>query len=232
MLTFFLVGLLVYQNGDTLQFKDDTTVVDIIILENSQYHDTLKQIVVRQGKVSEDNKHYLIYEAVHRDSEEVLQSKIAFYDAGNNLLWVEQTDGERNISYDFSGIYNGHLVITVWDRMSSYPDVSVIKDGEKIKVIKKDDWQQLVDYRVSPNGRYILFHTRNPHGGKTWDYLHFYDLDEMIAWDYLFPVCISCKRGRIFLSVDDDGRSECVYKGEHRVFSKDGILEEIFMKIQ
>ncbi|MDH4210502.1 MAG: hypothetical protein OEV79_03555 [candidate division WOR-3 bacterium] len=232
MITFFLVGLLVYQNADTLQFTDQDSVVDIIILEDEDYSDSLGQIVVRRGRVSEDHMYYLIYEAVQAGDEEVVHSKISFYDAGKNLLWEELGQEGRNISYDFSGIYDGILVVTIWDRLSSDPSFFVVKDGEKVEIIEEGEWQQLLDYRVSPNGQYFLFYTRNPRNGKTWDYLYFYDLGDRRDWDYLFPICMSCKRGWVDINVDDDGRSEAIYKGEHRIFSRGGVLEEIFMKLQ
>ncbi len=232
MITFFLIGLLVYQNADTLQFIDQDSIVDIIILEDEDCGDSLGRIVVRLGKVSDDHKSYLVYEAMQAGEEDVVQSKISFYDVDKNLVWEELGQEGRNISYDFSGIYGGALVVTIWDRLSSDPDFFVVKDGEKIKIIDKGEWQQLLDYKISPNGQYFLFYTRNPRNGKTWDYLYFYDLVERRDWDYLFPTCMSCKRGWVDINVDDSGRSEAVYKGEHRVFSKAGVLEEIFMKIQ
>lgn len=232
MVTLFLFGLLVYQNGDTLHFVEQDSVVDVMILEDSIIVCDTGYVTVKRGKVSEDHKYYLIHEAVILDNEEVVRSKVTFFDADKNLLWEEKGKEGRNLSYEFSGIYSGLLVVTIWDRHGSDPVFYVIKGGEKVEIIEKGEWQQLLDFRVSPNGRYLFFYTRNPYGGKMWDYLYFYDLIERKDWEYLFPTCMSCKRGWVEISVDENGRSEAVYKGEHRVFSKDGTLEEIFMKIQ
>lgn len=231
MITLFLVGMLVYQNGDTLQFVTQDSVVDIIILEDSVIVGGTGYVTVRQGKVSEDHTCYLIHEAVILDGDEVVRSKVTFLDADKNLLWEEEGEEGRNISYDFCGIYSGIMVVTLWDRHGGYPVFYAIKDGEKVEIIEKGEWQQLLDYKVSPNGRYFFFYARNPYSGKMWDYLYFYDLVERRDWEYLFPTCMSCKRGWVDISIDDGGRAEAVYKGEHRVFSKTGVLEEIFMKI-
>ncbi len=231
MITLFLVSMLVYQNGDTLQFVAQDSVVDTMVLEHSIEVAGTGYVTVKQGKVSEDHKYYLIHEAVILDNEEVVRSKVTFFDADKNPIWEEQREDGRNISYDFSGIYSGLLVVTVWDRHGGDPVLYVMKDGEKVEIIKKGEWQQLLDYKVSPNGRYFFFYTRNPYSGKMWDHLYFYDLVERQDWEYLFPTCMSCKRGWVEISVDDSGRSEAVYKGEHRVFSKTGEIEEIFMKI-
>lgn len=232
VITFFLLGLLVYQNGDTLQFMEQDSVVDIIILEDSVLVVGTESVAVKQGKVSEDHKYYLIHEALIVSGEEVVRSKVTFYDADKNLLWEEGGQAGRNISYDFSGIYSGLLVVTVWDRHGGDPAFYVMKEGAKVDIIKEGEWQQLLDFKVSPNGRYFFFYTRNPYGRKTWDYLYFYDLVEQRDWEYVFPTCMSCKRGWVDISIDDDGRSEAVYKGEHRIFAKDGTLEDIFMKIR
>lgn len=232
MITLLMFGLLVFQNGDTLQFVAQDSVVDIIILEDSVVAGGTGYLTVKQGKISEDHEYYLIHEAIISDREEVVRSRVTFFDADKNLLWEETGEEGRNISYDFSGIYSGLLVVTIWDRHGADPVFYVIEDGEKVEIIEKGEWQQLLDFRVSPNGRYLFFYTRNPYGGKAWDYLYFYDLVERKDWEYLFPTCMSCKRGWVEISIADDGRSEAVYKGEHRVFSKDGTLQEIFMRIQ
>jgi len=231
MIALFLVGMLVYQNGDTLKFVTQDSVVDIIILEDSVAVAGTGYVTVKQGKVSEDHKYYLIHEAVILGGEEVVRSKVTFFDADKNPLWEEHREEGRIISYEFSGIYRGLFVVTIWDRHGGDPCFYVLKDGEKVDIIETGEWQQLLDYKVSPNGRYFFFYTRNPYSEKLWDYLYFYNLFERRDWEYLFPTCMSCRRGWVDISVDDSGRAEAVYKGEHRVFSKTGVLEEIFMKI-
>ncbi len=236
MIMFLLVGLLVHQSGDTIKFMEGEVLVDIIILQTDQHEDSIGQRSIRRAGVSEDHRRYFIHELIYGDVKEteegeILYSKISFYDVEQNLLWEKRVEPPRNISYDYSGIYSGLMVVTEWDKHCGNPSFSIVNDGEKIEIIEEDDWQQLMGFKISPNGQYLLFHTRNPYGGKTWDYLYFFDLNEKISWDYLFPICLTCKRGTVGLGVDDSGRSEAVYKNEHRIFSKQGVLIDVFRKV-
>lgn len=224
----FLVCNLVYQSGDTIQFIDSGELVDIMILGDSMSVDGLEQRTVRRGKVSDDHRVFSIHEAVYHKEDEILSSKISFYDASMNVLWEERAEGSRSISYELSGAHNEFFYVGTWDQYFGNPTFSVIFDGEKIDLIKEGEWEQVVDHKISPNGQYFLFHTRNPYNYRSWDYIYFYDLNTKSAWDYLFPVCVSCKRATIDLKVDNDGRAEVVYKNEHRVFSKLGTLEGLF----
>jgi hypothetical protein len=62
------------------------------------------------------------------------------------------------------------------------------------------------------------------------DSIYFYDLIAAKDWDYLFPSCLSCKKSRIYLEVDNDGRAEVIHKNEHRVFTSGGILTDIYLR--
>jgi hypothetical protein len=231
MIFLLVVGTLVFQNGDTIRFIDDGDLVDIIVLGNSIETDSAGRRLARRGKVSDDNRFLSIHEAVYGSGDEVLTSKVSFYDANRNLLWEERGVGSRSIAHELSGVHNKLFIVGTWEQFSINPTFSVIIDSAKIDLIKEGEWEQVVDYKVSPNGKYFLFHTRNPYNYKTWDYIYFYDLDTRNAWDYLFPTCVSCKRARIDLRVDDEGRAEVVYKNEHRIFSKLGTLEDLFLKL-
>ena len=236
MIIFLLVGLLVHQSGDTIKFMEGDVLIDIIVLQTDEHEDNIGQKSIRRAGTSEDHQRYFIHETTYKDTketerDEILYSKISFYDVEQNLLWEERAEPPRNISYDYSGIYGGLMFVTTWDKHCGNPAFFVVNDGEKIEIIEEDDWQQLMGFKISPNGQYLLFHTRNPYGGKTWDYLFFFDLSDRISWDYLFPICFSCKRGTVALSVDDRGRSEAVYKNEYRIFSKQGVLVDVFRKV-
>lgn len=231
MIFLLLVGTLVFLNGDTIRFVDNGDLVDIIVLGDSIEIDSTGRRLARRGKVSDDNRFLSICEAEYGSDDEVSTSKVSFYDANRNLLWEERGEGSRSIAQELSGVHNNLFFIGTWERLSINPTFSVILDSTKIDLIKDGEWEQVVDFKVSPNGKYFLFHTRNPYNYKTWDYIYFYDLDTRNAWDYLFPTCVSCKRARIDLYVDDEGRAEVVYKNEHRIFSKRGTLEDLFLKL-
>lgn len=229
-----LFGTLVFQNGDTLFFARDSSYADTVVMHTGIVDGRESLRVTEKAKVSPDNATYLIHSAVYglTAPESLLSSTITFYDAKKKKLLEERSKGGRNISYDLSSIHDSLLVVTTWDQQYRKPALYVVKDDKKIEIVKKGDWERIVNYEVSSNNRYVLFHTRNPYHEKPWDYIYFYDLTTGRNWDYLFPSCLSCKKSRIYLKVNNDGRSEVIHKNEHRVFSPDGVLEDIYLKMQ
>jgi hypothetical protein len=189
-------------------------------------------VIIKQAKVSPSEKRCFVHETVQdMENDSLLRTKISFYDAGGSVLFEASAAGDRSISYELSEIRDSLIVITKWDRIYRHPSFDVIKNGEKVELIKDGEWQRIVSYEISPNDRYILFHTRKPYYGKPWDYIYFWDLKTGRTWDYIFPTCLSCKKGRIELGVDDSGQSEVIHKKEHRIFSREGLLLDIFMKM-
>ena len=233
MILIFLLNVLVHQSGDTLMFMENSEIVERVILNEHVAGDSSRQIVVQQAKVSPNKRRYLVYEAVHNiENDSLLHSKISFYDSEKQKLYEESTVGSRHISFELSDVRDSIFVITHCDRFYREPAFFVIMPGETVEVIKEGEWQRIVSYEISSNDKYIVFHTRNPYHGKPWDYIYFWDLETREDWEYLFPTCLSCKKARIFLGVDAEGRAEVVHKKEHRIFSKEGMLLDIFMKMQ
>ena len=72
---------------------------------------------------------------------------------------------------------------------------------------------------------------RKRYSRKLWDYLYFIDLQTKQNWEYMFPTCLSCKRTNITLAIDDNGQVEAVHRAEHRVFSSEGKLIDIFLQV-
>jgi hypothetical protein len=234
MMILFLIGSLVFQNGDTLFFMKESTYADTIILDVWFVDGRESFRVVRQAKTASDNMTYFIHTATYSETEpeSLVSTRITFYNAEKKKLGEEKETGSRNISFELSNIYDSMLIVTTWGRDYGNPAVLVIKDGKKTQIIKEMDWLRIVSYQVSPNNRYILFHTRNPFHAILWDYIYFYDLETGNDWDYVFPTCLSCKKARIELEINDSGRSEVVHKNEHRIFSPEGVLEDIYLKLQ
>lgn len=231
MISLLLVGTLVFQNGDTLQFVENDHAVETVVYADSTLNDSLGTLMIRRARVADDNRFFLVYEARQRGDDEVLSSRIAFYDAGKNLLFEETGRDARNISFELSGIDNGRFIVATWDKHCGNPGIFVLSSDVRTEIIKEGDWDQVLDHVISPNGRYFLFHARNPYGNKIWDYIYFYDFSTGATWDYLLPVCASCRRMRVGLGVDDDGRSEVTYSTERRVFSGSGELLDISVGI-
>ena len=229
-----LIGTIIVQNGDTLFFGEEGSFNDTLILHANADDDTGVVRVIEKAKVSPDGGSYLIYSTTCRksDPESLLSSKITFYDAEKKKLFEEEGKGEKNVSFELSDSYDSLFIVASWDHFNSNPSFDVIKDGARTQIVKEGDWRNIVSYKISPNRRYLLFHTRNPYHDKLWDYIYFYDLDTGSHWDYIFPACLSCKRSRIDLGLDENGRSTVIHKQEHRVFSPEGILEDIYLKLQ
>ena len=233
MIFLLLFNVYVFQKGDTLIFKENDKIVEIMVLAGQQTNAGPGRIVIEQAKVSSDNRKYFVYETVrdvNRDS--VLHTKLSVFDARKNRVLEEETAGLRNLSYELSSLHDSLFVVASWDHFYCNPSLTVIKDEERIDVIEEGQWQRIVSYKVSPHNQYMLFHARKPYRNKLWDYIYFYNLKSGESWDYMFPTCLSCKKARIDLNVYDDGRSEVIHKREHRIFSKDGTLEDIFLKLQ
>lgn len=233
MIVFFLINALVFQQGDTLIFMEQDSVLKIwFINEDMQQADSSEKKLIRKTKVSLNNKFFLIYEEKLGFNDVCLQSKIIFYDANRKELWRESRGDTRKMSYDLSNVYDSLFIIVDWDKYNKNPTFSIIKNKKKNIVIQQGEWKRIVNYKISPNCRYLVFHTKNPYSGKLWDYIYFIDLKTKKNWEYLFPMCLSCKRYKIDLDIDDNGEADVIYRGEHRIFSKEGKLINIFIKFE
>ncbi len=234
MFVFFLINALVYQKGDTLLFVEHDSIVDRwVVSSDIEQGDSLEIKVSRKAKVSSNNNLFLIYEERRGPNYEHLQSQIVFYDTDKRVLWSESHDDTMKILFDLSDIYDSLFVIVVSDASGRNPELYVINDSlKKNTVIEKNEWIRLLSYKISPNKRFLVAHTRKLHFRKPWDYIYFIDLKTKKNWEYLFPTCVSCKRARISVDIDDTGEVEVVYKAEHRVFSKEGKLIDIYQKIE
>lgn len=228
-----LLSATVFQNGDTLFFTIDSTSVDTIVMQEYVIEGKEPARVTEKAKVGSNNTIYLIHSEVYSLTvpESLLSSTITFYDAEKNKLHEEKGSGGRYLSYDLSNIHDSLLVITSWDERNREPSMYAMKDSEKLEIVKQGDWERIVSYKVSPNNKYFLFHMRNPFHEKPWDYIYFYDITTSRHWDYIFPTCLSCKKSRIYLEINNEGRAEVIHRKEHRIFSPEGILEDIFLKL-
>lgn len=232
MVIFFLLNTLVYQNGDTLRFMDHDSIIDRWILHaDTQLSDSLEERITRKAKVSSDNKFFFIYKERNALDYKPLQSEVVFYDARKRELWKEVRKDPVKIMFELSNIFDGYFIVVDADIYGNNPALYVIRDSTKTTVIERDEWMRINSYKVSSNGRFLVLHTRKRHIRQPWDYIYFVDLETKQNWEYLFPLCLSCKRRKISLDVDNAGQVEVVYKAEHRIFSKEGKLVDIFLKI-
>ncbi len=227
MLTLFFIINLVYLNEDTLTFINNDTTCWIL---NPVINKTRKAWVYKKAKVSDNHKYFFIYEEKYSPENKLIQTRITLYNQKKKVLWRETRKDKHRLSFELSRIYGKILIVVEFDQNFHNPSLALIKNKRKTVVIKPGQWRSIVDYNLSRNGRYLLLHTRRKQMGRVWDYVYFIDLKEKKTWEYLFPMCLACKRKRLCLKVDDQGQSEVIYKAEHRIFSKEGQLIHFYFK--
>ena len=226
-----LISAVILQGGDTLFFLEDNEMRDTLIIAATVVDSVNGLRFAKKVKVSDSGDKYCVYEERYRlGLDSLMSTKITFYDRHKEKMLEEETADGRQISFELSNPYDSMLVITTLDYWYKRPTLCVVKDDERQEIVKEGDWDRIVSYRVSLNNRYMLFHMRSPYYEKPWDYIYFYDLMTGQDWEYIFPSCLSCKKSRIYLEVGDDGRAEVIYKNEHRIFSAQGVLEDIYLK--
>jgi hypothetical protein len=224
--------MLVFQSGDTLRFEEHDRIVETLVLgEEVDSESTVHERTIRQAKVSPNNHLFFILTLVVDGNYEYVRSEIVFYTAAHKQLLRESYSGDEKVLYESSGVYDSLFIVAVGDRYNKDPSLRVIKNGEEVVIFEPGVWQRVVSVEVSPNNKYLALHTRKRYSRKLWDYIYFVDLATRHDWEYQFPTCLSCKRTNISLTVNNDGQVEAVHKAEHRVFSKEGKLIDIFLQI-
>lgn len=232
MIMLFILNVLVYQNGDTLLFTEQDSVIDQWILgETIQQIDSLEATIIKRAKVSSDNEKFLIH-TEHYTQGDLLKTEIVLYNNYREKVWRDSASEGSLILFRLSNIYDNLFIIVRSPQGREDPILYTIKDNKKEIIIEQGEWDKIIDYSVSPNERYLLLHTKNPYSNRSWDYIYFIDLENKEEWQYLFPMCASCKRGKIDVKVDDSGISEVICKGQHRVFSKEGKLIDFFYSFE
>jgi hypothetical protein len=224
-----VANIVVFQQGDTLKFQRGSEVFDQwLLFENKQ--DSLHHSIfcTKKAKVSADHNHFFIYEEERNSLTDSIFTKITLYNAVQEQLLEKFPEKGRIISYMLTNIYKDIIMMVTTNSGYNNPTLDIITDRTQARVIRKDTWHRIIDYALSPNLRYVVLHVKNPHHKKMWDYICFIEIDTGNTWTYLFPICVSCKRKKIELAVYDNGKAEIIYKGEHRVFSQQGKLIDLY----
>lgn len=223
------LNVLVFQNADTLKFvKGDSIIEQWVMSEDCTTTDLGTLIYTTKSMVSDDNRHFLFCEEKYYPAPDSHYTKLTFYDAYKKKIWVRSSDSGRRISFYLSAIYDNIVAIVTTDKHNTRPSLHLVKDKKMTTIINDDEWYKLAKYSFSANMQYLALHVKNPYKNKIWDYIHFMDMQNKKEWTYLFPTCVSCKRQTIDVAVDDEGTTEVIYKGEHRVFSRQGKLIDIY----
>ncbi|MEO0094684.1 MAG: hypothetical protein ABIL66_02185, partial [candidate division WOR-3 bacterium] len=186
---------------------------------------------IEKAGVSSDNKRFFICEERYFPEKDSIFTRLIVYNSEQKKIYSKIKSGKRKISTELTKIYPDKIVVFIVDRFNDNPVIEIIKDDNHKKVIDLKKWTSIANYTISQNGRFVLFHARKPYNNRLWDYIYFLDLKTNKSWEYLFPFCFSCKRGWIDLKVYDDGKSEVIYRNEHRIFDQKGNLIDIFVKL-
>ncbi|MEO0184574.1 MAG: hypothetical protein ABIL22_00625 [candidate division WOR-3 bacterium] len=222
---------IVFQSGDTLEFYKDDSLIYQWILKDSTNSET-GVYYIEKAKVSPDNKKFFVFEEKRFPNEDSTFTRLTLYDAGKHKIWATQETNQRKISFELSRVYEDKIIIFTTDHSNIKPEMVIIRNGKK-NPIDLDQWTSVVNYELSPNSRFLVFHTKKPYNHKLWDYIYFLDLQTNKSWEYLFPFCFSCKRGWLELKINDEGKTEVIYKNknEHRIFDREGNLIGVFVKL-
>ena len=232
MLLFFVFTTLIMQEGDTLEFFVEDSLVETWILgEQTEKIDSLEIFSVKKAKIAPDCHAFFIHETKY-SATSVPKTKISLYDADRQLLWEELSSETRMPSFELSNLYDSLFIFGETDLGGRFPALFIVENGKKDTLIPMGKWEIIVNYELSENCNYLVAYTRNRRSGKLWDYVYSYDLRQKSDWAYLFPLCLSCKRGKLDVAVDDSGKVEVGYKGEYRIFSKSGRLIDVFFKYE
>jgi hypothetical protein len=230
-----LSSVFVFQTADTLQFMNGSKIVDTwITAENSVRNDDHEILHTQKAKVSPDHKFFIMYNEEYHAHTESLITSVSLYTANKTKIWERWPDAGRIILFDLTNIYDDFVIMTTGDVFYKQPVMELIKDGVSRKINKKNTWHRIISYDVSANLRYIALHVKNPYGlsAKMWDHIHFIDLETNQQWTRALPLCVTCKRNRIFLEVDDKGITDVRYLQQHRIFSKEGELIDAYIKLE
>lgn len=220
---------LVFQSGDTIKFFRDEKLITQWILKDS-VDEIGGYTRINKAKVSPDNKFLLFYEEQLFGTNDSIFSKLTLYNAHKNKIWSRIKAGERKISFELASIFEDMVIVFYTDRLNGFPIMEMIHMNGVKKTIDLRQWDIVINYELSANRRYMLFHAKKPYMNKLWDYIYFLDLKTNKTWEYLFPTCFSCKRGWVELKVDNNGRCEVIQNKEYRIFNKEGSLLDIFVR--
>lgn len=217
-------------HGDTIFFPGRAGKPDTILLHNAVTSALDESTGARKAKVTAGGGYCVVYDETYFRPADSIVTGIVMYDSLRRELWRRKYAGPRKISFDLTGVYDGFALLVTTDFQGRRPQVELVRSGSAKTLIASGKLRKIIDYRLSGNARYLALHVNNPYNNRTWDYIYFVDVKTDRHWSYLFPVCLTCKRAEISLSVDDAGQVTVGYRAEHRVFSRTGQLIDIYIK--
>ena len=224
--------MLVFLETDSLVFRKENTVVDTWHIGEHTEHTSAGALrTTTHAVVADDNTRFLYFQEAFFPDTDSLFSQLTLYQADGQQIWQRTATQGRTFARYLTEFIGDMFVVVTTNQYGAAPSMELIKSTAIDTIFREGDWYRLSTFAFSPNGRFLIMHVKNPHREKVWDYIHFRNLHTDSAWTYQFPICVTCKRYKhIDVSVDDDGTAEVVYKGEHRIFNRQGILTDVFIK--
>jgi hypothetical protein len=225
-------NMLVFLETDSLVFQTENTVIEKWhVGEQTERTSAGTKRTTTHAVVAQDSTRFLYFKEIYLPETDSMFSQLTLYRADRDQIWQRTAPAGRTFARFLTGFVDDRIAVVITNQYGAAPSLELITSTKIDTIIREGDWYRLTAFAFSPNRRFIIMHVKNPYREKVWDYIHFIDLATDSTWSYLFPICVTCKRYKhIDVSVDDDGISEVVYKGEHRMFSKDGILIDVFIK--
>jgi len=223
-------GIFVVFESDTLYFKKGAHTIDTWPMSEEVIElADLECVRTRRVKIAPDNKSFFLHEQEYYPAVDSYYTKLTLHKANKTVLWEHYSSEFQKISFELSRIFNDRVIIVMNNVYNLFPSMELIENGRSEMLIHEERWRRIVKYAVSPNGRFMVLHVKDPYLDKVWDYIHWIDTKTKKEWTYRFPICVSCKKHAIDVSITDDGIADIVYKLEHRVFNKEGKLIDIYL---
>jgi hypothetical protein len=221
----------VFQQGDTLKFFEDDKFVKQWVITDSTDNPGSDDIVhIRKAQVSADSNYFFIYEEEYFRSIDSVCTKITMYNAAEKKLLEKKVFNKKRIAFHLTSLYKDIMILAITNKDFTDPRLDIIYPNGEKTLIKENEWHRLISYALSPNLQFLICHAKGYYKQKLWDYMYFMEIATQSNWTYIFPICASCKRDKITVTVNNDGESEVIYKGQHRVFSKQGQLIDFYIK--
>lgn len=190
-------------------------------------------VYTSRAKVAADSHYALLFEEARFPQGDSYSTRLTLYSANRRKIRVESSPRNRRIAYDLTELFADTILLGTVGFDYTRPRLDLIPPrGGRRTVIPDSFFNRIVQQIFSPNRRYVILHARKPSGTRILDVIYSRDRQTGFSWEYLFPICLTCRRNTIDMSVDDQGRVETVYKNEHRIFSPSGEMTDIFIKIE
>lgn len=219
---------LVYMHADTLYFGAPGQSPEAVVLAKRYGNEDPADYHVEEAMVSPDSLWYVVHESRYLAKKKRIETNLSLYDVNRRKTWSWRVPDGQTVPLDLVSVFrDGLLVFVVTDEVAATSTLRLVRKSKMQDLKSAGVFRRVKQYVLSPNQRHVLLHVVATRRGRPWDHVSSIDLETLMRWDYPFPYCFSCRRGRIDLAVDDQGVACATYRNEVRVFERSGELREI-----